>query len=47
MAAMIAVENISWSAGVFRLSEISFAIPTGCYAVLMGRTDRESRRWSN
>lgn len=35
---MIRFENVTWVAGVFRLEEISFTIPAGSYAVLMGRT---------
>ena len=35
---MIAVQNLSLRQGVFALSEISFEIPSGAYAVLMGRT---------
>ena len=35
---MIRLENISWRAPQFALSEVSFAVPTGKYAVLMGRT---------
>ncbi|MBM3832446.1 MAG: ABC transporter ATP-binding protein [Verrucomicrobia bacterium] len=35
---MIRLENISWHAGAFRLENVSFEIPTGRYAVLMGRT---------
>jgi molybdate/tungstate transport system ATP-binding protein len=35
---MIALENISWHAGSFRLDGVSFEIPARRYAVLMGRT---------
>ena len=35
---MIAVENLTLEAGVFRLSGVSFEVPTGQYGVLMGRT---------
>ena len=35
---MIRVENFSIMQGAFRLRDISFAVPTGRYAVLMGRT---------
>lgn len=35
---MIRLENISWSAPGFALREVSFGVPTGRYAVLMGRT---------
>jgi ABC-type sugar transport system ATPase subunit len=35
---MIRLENISWSAPGFALSKVSFAVPAGRYAVLMGRT---------
>ena len=35
---MIAVEKLSIAQGTFRLDDISFVIPTGCYGVLMGRT---------
>ncbi len=35
---MIAVENLSWSAGTFQLRDVSFTVPTGAYGVLMGRT---------
>ncbi len=35
---MIKLENISWSAPGFALSDISFSVPTGRYGVLMGRT---------
>jgi molybdate/tungstate transport system ATP-binding protein len=37
-AALIRVENLSLRAGQFALDSISFEVPTGCYAVLMGRT---------
>ncbi|HEX4793939.1 MAG TPA: ATP-binding cassette domain-containing protein [Humisphaera sp.] len=35
---MISVENLSVRAGGFGLSGISFSVPAGSYAVLMGRT---------
>jgi ABC-type sugar transport system ATPase subunit len=35
---MIAVENLSIRAGAFALDRVSFAIETGQYAVLMGKT---------
>lgn len=35
---MIRLENITWRAGGFALEDISFSIPAGTYAVLMGRT---------
>ncbi len=35
---MIRLENIFWKAGSFRLEDVSFEIPAGRYAVLMGRT---------
>ncbi len=35
---MIALENISIRAGKFALRDVSFAIPTGAWAVFMGRT---------
>lgn len=35
---MIHLENISWHAGGFRLQGITFSVPAGAYAVLMGRT---------
>jgi molybdate/tungstate transport system ATP-binding protein len=35
---VIALENISWHAGSFRLQGVSFAVPAGRYATLMGRT---------
>jgi molybdate/tungstate transport system ATP-binding protein len=35
---MIAVETLSVRAGAFRLSGVSFMIPTGEYGVLMGKT---------
>lgn len=35
---MIRLENISWSAPGFALRDVSFAVPEGRYAVLMGRT---------
>ncbi len=35
---MIRLENISWRAGTFHLENVSFEIPAGKYAVLMGPT---------
>lgn len=35
---MIRFKSISWSAGAFALSGVSFSVPTGSYAVLMGRS---------
>ena len=35
---MIALEGISIQAGAFALNDVSFAIPTGAYGVLMGPT---------
>lgn len=35
---MIRFSDISWAAGAFRLEKVSFAVPSGSYAVLMGRT---------
>lgn len=35
---MIRFENISWAAGTFALSGVSFTVPQGSYAVLMGRS---------
>ena len=35
---MIRFDKISWSAGSFALEEVSFAVPAGSYAVLMGRS---------
>ena len=35
---MIRLENISWSTPGFALREVSFTVPAGRYAVLMGRT---------
>ncbi len=35
---MIAVENLSVRQGTFALNGIGFTVPTGAYAVLMGRT---------
>lgn len=37
---MIAFENIAWSAGKgqFQLTDVSFTVPDGAYAVLMGKT---------
>jgi molybdate/tungstate transport system ATP-binding protein len=35
---MIRLENISWNAPGFALSDVSFGVPAGRYAVLMGRT---------
>lgn len=37
---MIQLENVSIRAGDFSLNEISFQVPKGDYAVLMGRTGR-------
>ncbi|MEO1527929.1 MAG: ABC transporter ATP-binding protein [Planctomycetota bacterium] len=37
---MITLENVSIVAGEFRLDGVSFAVPKGGYAVLMGRTGR-------
>jgi len=35
---MITVEGLSLRVGAFALDDVSFAVPTGAYAVLMGRT---------
>ncbi len=35
---MIHLDSITWHAGTFRLDNISLRVPTGRYAVLMGRT---------
>jgi ABC-type sugar transport system ATPase subunit len=35
---MIVVEQLSLRAGQFALAGISFAVPTGCHGILMGRT---------
>lgn len=35
---MIRVENLKLDQGAFRLDDVSFAIPTGSYGVLMGKT---------
>jgi len=35
---MIALQNISWSAGNFALVDVNFEVPTGAYGVLMGPT---------
>ena len=35
---MISVENLTLRAGAFALNGISFAVPAGQYAVLMGKT---------
>jgi ABC-type sugar transport system ATPase subunit len=35
---MIRLQNISWSAPGFHLEDISFEVPAGSYAVLMGKT---------
>lgn len=35
---MIRLEKITWRAPAFQLDEISFAVPAGAYAVLMGKT---------
>lgn len=35
---MIRLENICWSAPGFALNDVSFSVPAGRYAVLMGRT---------
>jgi molybdate/tungstate transport system ATP-binding protein len=37
-SAGIRFDNLSWHAGTFRLEGVSFSVPTGSYAVLMGRT---------
>lgn len=35
---MIRVENLSVRVGSFALENVSFSVPSGCYAVLMGKT---------
>jgi ABC-type sugar transport system ATPase subunit len=35
---MIRVENLSVQVGAFALENVSFSVPAGCYAVLMGKT---------
>ena len=35
---MITVENLALRQGQFRLDEVNFSIPTGAYAVMVGRT---------
>ena len=35
---MISLDSIAWRAGAFRLENVSFTVPAGSYAVLMGRT---------
>ena len=35
---MIRLDRISWAAGDFAMKDVSFTVPTGKYAVLMGRT---------
>ncbi len=35
---MIQLDSIAWRAGSFRLENVSFTVPSGRYAVLMGRT---------
>jgi len=35
---MIRLQNITWTAGNFALADVSFEVPAGCYAVLMGKT---------
>jgi ABC-type sugar transport system ATPase subunit len=35
---VIQLDAIAWQAGSFRLENVSFTVPTGSYAVLMGRT---------
>jgi len=35
---MIRFDAVSWHAGTFRLEGISFSVPAGSYAVLMGKT---------
>jgi ABC-type sugar transport system ATPase subunit len=35
---VIRFDQIAWHAGVFRLENVSFTVPTGSYAVLMGKT---------
>ena len=34
----IRFDNVSWSAGSFRLNRVSFVAPSGLYSALMGRT---------
>jgi ABC-type sugar transport system ATPase subunit len=35
---MIRFSEITWAVGAFRLEKVSFSVPAGTYAVLMGRT---------
>ncbi len=35
---MIRLDSIAWRAGTFVLEDVNFTVPTGKYAVLMGRT---------
>src|SRR5688572_16763408 len=35
---MIDVENLGLTQGAFRLANVSFHVPKGCYALLMGKT---------
>lgn len=35
---MIRFQNISWQTASFRLQDVTFTVPAGAYAVLMGRT---------
>ncbi len=35
---MIRFEQLAWHAGTFRLEGVSFTVPAGAYAVLMGKT---------
>ncbi|MEO6785842.1 MAG: ATP-binding cassette domain-containing protein, partial [Chthoniobacteraceae bacterium] len=35
---MIQLDSIAWRVGAFRLENVSFTVPAGRYAVLMGRT---------
>lgn len=35
---MIRIENITWHAPAFRMENVSFTVPSGKYAVLMGKT---------
>jgi ABC-type sugar transport system ATPase subunit len=37
-SAGVRFDNLSWHAGAFRLEGVSFTVPAGCYAVLMGKT---------
>jgi ABC-type branched-subunit amino acid transport system ATPase component len=37
-SAGISFEHVAWSAGTFRLNGVSFSVPAGNYAVLMGKT---------